>query len=146
MRKSEQAAAVFNGGFNCAQAVFATVAPGLGLDAETAARTASAFGGGIARMGSACGAVTGALMAIGLARGAGRPEDKEAKEKAYALAREFVGRFKARHGSIVCGELLGCDMGTDEGRARAKALGLFDSVCPKLVADAVDILENMLSP
>jgi C_GCAxxG_C_C family probable redox protein len=145
MKKSERAAVVFTEGFNCAQAVFSTVAEDLGLDAETAARTATAFGGGMARMGATCGAVTGAFMAIGLARGNDLPADKEAKEKAYALASEFVERFKARHGSIVCRELLGCDIGTPQGHERAKALGLFDTVCSKLVADSVEIIEAMLS-
>ncbi len=146
MTASQRASAVFKKGFNCAQAVFSTVAPDFALDAETAARVASAFGGGMARTGGACGAVTGGLMAIGLACGSGRPEEKEAKEKAYELAREFIERFKARHKSIVCSELLDCDMGTAEGRERAKELGLFDSVCPKLVEDSVEILEDMLSP
>jgi C_GCAxxG_C_C family probable redox protein len=146
MSASERASTAFKEGFNCAQAVFATVAPELGLDAETAARAASAFGGGLARTGSTCGAVSGALMAIGLALGSGRPADKEAKEKAYTLAREFIERFRALHESIVCSELLGCDMGTAEGRERAKGLRLNDSICSKLVADSVDILEDMLLP
>lgn len=145
MKKSERASAVFKEGFNCAQAVFSTVAEVAGLDTGTAARAATAFGGGMARMGSTCGAVTGALMAIGLARGNDLPADKESKEKVYVLAREFVERFKARHGSIVCRELLGCDIGTTEGHERAKEQGLFDSVCSKLVEDSVRIVEEMLS-
>ena len=145
MKNSERASAVFKDGFNCAQAVFSTMAPALGLDAETAAKTATAFGGGMARMGKTCGAVTGAFLAIGLARGNDSPADKESKEKTYELAREFIERFTVLHGSIVCRELLGCDIGTAEGHQRAKELGLFDSVCSRLVVDSVEILEDMLS-
>jgi C_GCAxxG_C_C family probable redox protein len=145
VKKSERASVVFKEGFNCAQAVFSTVAEDFGLDSGTAAKAATAFGGGMARMGSTCGAVTGAFMAIGLSRGNDRPTDKESKEKAYWLAREFVERFKVRHGSIVCRELLGCDIGTPEGHERAKAQGLFDNVCLKLIEDSVEILEELLS-
>lgn len=144
MKKSKRASGVFKEGFNCAQAVLSTVAEDFGLEAGTAAKAATAFGGGMARMGATCGAVTGAFMAIGLARGNDRPADKETKEKAYGLAREFVERFKARHGSIVCRELLECDMSTPEGHERAKEQGLFDSVCSKLVEDSVEIIEELL--
>jgi C_GCAxxG_C_C family probable redox protein len=145
MKKADHAASVYSGGYNCAQAVFSTMAPGLGLDAETAARVATAFGGGMARMGGTCGAVTGALMTIGLARGSRLPADKEAKEGTYLVALEFVKRFMERHGSITCRDLLGCDIGTHEGHDAAKAKGLFDSLCATLVRDAVTILDDMLS-
>ena len=145
MKKADRAASVFADGFNCAQAVFSTVAPGFGLDEETAARIATPFGGGMARMGGTCGVVTGAFMALGLARGGARPADKETKEQTYVIALEFVKRFMERNGSITCRDLLGCDIGTREGHERAKQQGLFDTVCSKLVRDAVEMLEDMLS-
>jgi len=140
----DEAAAAFGEGFNCAQAVFAALAPRFGLDGGTAARTACAFGGGMARSGGACGAVTGALMAIGLARG-GRPSERDAKEAAYGAAREFMRRFGERNGAVACRDLLGCEIGTPEGYERAKRAGSFDTLCPKLVRDAVEILEELLS-
>ena len=145
MKKSDRAVAVQKGGFNCAQAVFSTCAPGLGLDEERAAKIASMFGGGMARKGDTCGAVTGAFMALGLTYGNSRPQDKELKEKSYEIAREFVRRFTGRNGTTVCRELLGCDISTREGLERARQQGLFDTVCAKLVKDAVEILEDMLS-
>jgi C_GCAxxG_C_C family probable redox protein len=145
MKKTDRAASVFADGFNCAQAVFSTAAPGLGLDEGIAARIATSFGGGMARMGGTCGVVTGAFMAIGLARGNDRPADKETKEKTYVVALEFVKRFMERHGSIACRDLLGCDIGTHEGHERAKQLGLFDTVCSKLVKDSVAMLEDLLA-
>jgi C_GCAxxG_C_C family probable redox protein len=145
MKKSERATAVLKDGFNCAQSVFSTFAPGLGLEEGKAAKIASAFGGGMARKGDACGAVTGAFMVLGLKFGSSRPEDKELKEKSYEIGREFVRRFTERNGTIVCRDLLGCDISTHEGFERAKQQGLFDTVCTKLVKDSVEILEDMLS-
>ncbi len=143
--KPEEAAVVFKEGFNCSQAVFSVLAPRFGLDGATAARTACAFGGGMARRGDTCGAVTGALMAIGLARGGGRPGEKEAQEAAYAAGREFMRRFASRNGSVACRDLLGCEIGTTEGYERAKSEGLFDTLCPKLVQNAVEIAEELIS-
>jgi len=145
MKKADHAASVFADGYNCAQAVFSAVAPGFGLDEETAARIATAFGGGMARMGGTCGVVTGAFMALGLARGNSLPADRETKEKTYVISLEFVKRFMERNGSIACRDLLGCDIGTHEGHERAKQQGLFDTVCSKLVKDSVEMLEDMLS-
>ena len=145
MKRSDRAASVLKEGFNCAQSVFSTLAPGLGLERGKAAKVASAFGGGMGRRGDTCGAVTGAFMVIGLKYGSSRPRDKERKEHSYEVAREFVRRFTERNGTVICRDLLGCDISNPEGHERAKQLGLFDTVCTKLVKDAVEILEDMLS-
>lgn len=143
--KADEAVVAFTDGLSCSQAVFSAFAPEYGVDRETAARIASAFGGGMARSGNTCGAVTGACMAIGLARGGSRSEQREAKERAYELVREFSRRFGERHGALTCRELLGCVIGTPEGMAQARASGLFDTLCPNLVRDAVEILEEILA-
>ena len=116
----------------------------MGLERELALRVAGAFGGGMARMGEACGAVTGALMVIGLKYGMTQAKDEGARDKTYKLAQEFMARFKERHGSMVCRELLGYDLSKPEGRKAAHDKGLFSTLCPELVRDAVEILEQML--
>jgi len=122
--------------------VLAAFAPDLGVDAETALRVSAAFGGGMGRTGGTCGAVTGALMALGLKTGASRP-DSATKEQTYAQAREFLARFEARHGATTCADLLGVNIGIPEGLAAAREANLFKTVCPELVADAAAILEAM---
>jgi C_GCAxxG_C_C family probable redox protein len=107
-------------------------------------RIACGFGGGM-RMAKTCGAVTGAFMVIGLKHGQARPEDKESKEKTYRLVTEFVKRFESRNGSVICKELLGCDISTPEGMKTAQARDLFSTLCPKMVLDAADILAEILS-
>jgi len=49
------------------------------------------------------------------------------------------------NGSIICRELLDCDISKPEGAATATKNGLFASVCPKLVGDAAEILEEMMN-
>jgi C_GCAxxG_C_C family probable redox protein len=144
MNRIEQAVACFKEGFSCSQAVLSTYGPTLGLDRKTALRVSGAFGGGMGRMGQTCGAVTGAFMVIGLKYGKTRAEDNQTRDKAYSLVREFVDRFKSRNGSIVCKELLGCDMSTPEGRKLVEEKKLVASVCPKFVQDACEIIEQTI--
>ena len=66
----ELARSRFSEGFSCSQSVLAAFAPELGLDADAALRVSAAFGGGMGRTGGPCGAVTGALMVLGLKYGA----------------------------------------------------------------------------
>jgi C_GCAxxG_C_C family probable redox protein len=144
MSNVEIAMASFKEGLSCSQAVLAAFAPGLGLDRLTALRVAAAFGGGMARMGQTCGAVSGALMVIGLRHGHVVAEDQVAKERTYALVREFVDQFRARNTSLLCRELLGCDVGTPEGMQLVREKGLTTSICPGLVRDAAEILEQLV--
>lgn len=140
MKNSDLAVSCFKEGSSCSQAILSTYGQGLGMDKGTALKISAPFGGGMARMGETCGAVTGAFMALGLKHAAG----KESKEKLYALINEFVAKFKARNGSIICRELLGHDMSSAEGMKAIKEKGLVDTLCPKLVKDAADILEEIL--
>ncbi len=82
MNQSERAIAYFKEGFNCSQAVFAAFAPQSGLEREMALRIAGTFGGGMGRLGEVCGAVTGALMALGLQYGCTDAQNAEGKEEA----------------------------------------------------------------
>ncbi len=113
-----------------------------GLDRETGLKVAGAFGGGMARMGGTCGAVTGAFMAIGLKHGKTKADDDEARERIYELANQFAARFKAKNGSIVCRDLLGHDLSTEEGRKAVTEQNLFVTLCPRFVQDACEILEQ----
>ena len=143
MNRVEGAISCFEEGFSCAQAVLSAYGPQLGLDRETALRVAGAFGGGMGHLGRTCGAVTGAFMVIGLKYGKTRAEDNETRDKAYSLVVEFADRFRSRNGSIVCKELLGCDISVPEEYELAKEKGLFTALCPKLVRDAAEIIEQM---
>jgi C_GCAxxG_C_C family probable redox protein len=140
----ENAVACFDAGFSCSQAVLSSFAGDFGLDGKLALKVAAGFGGGMGRMAETCGAVTGAYMVIGLKYGVTSVRDKAAKERAYEVVRDFNARFRARNPSLVCKELLRCDISTAEGLEVAKQKGVFTTVCPKLVRDAAEILEELL--
>ena len=128
---------------NCAQATLSVFCDELGLDKSTALKTALGFGAGMGRTDGICGAVTGAYMVLGLRAYPELDSPMAKKEKVYALVAEFNQRFKAINKSINCSELLGCNLSQPEGRARAREQGLFNSLCAKMVADAVTILEEL---
>jgi C_GCAxxG_C_C family probable redox protein len=143
--KSETAAAMIAGGWNCAQSVLGVFCADLGLDRETAMKLASGFGAGMARRQDVCGAVSGAIMAVGLRHGQAREGDQEAKENAYRLSRDVMDRFQAQFGSCLCRELLpGLDLATEAGHQRYKAEGWSEKICQPCVRFAVRVLEDIL--
>jgi C_GCAxxG_C_C family probable redox protein len=144
MNKAEKAASLFKAGFSCSQSVFAAFSEDLGLDRNTSLKISQPFGGGMAHLGEACGAVTGAFMLIGLKYGRTKADDLAARDRTYAKMRQFTDRFKALHCSIQCRCLLGLDLGTEEGMRLAREKNLFQTICVKYVQDAATIVEEFL--
>ena len=141
---SFDAEAMFLGGFNCAQSVLACCGKRYGLDRATAIRVAQGFGGGIGRSGNVCGALSGAIMVIGLKHAALEPSDGATKAKAYSLARAILDEFRRRNGTIACRDLTGCDLTTPEGDRQFKERDLHHTLCARLVREASEIVENVL--
>lgn len=131
----------FEQGFNCAQAVFSAFASQHGMDENLALKLASPFGGGVSRRGEICGAVSGALLALGLVRGTTTPEGKEGT---YLMGQEFLRRFESKHHAIRCRDLIGYDIGLPEEREKARQAGVFKTRCPLLVGDAARIIQAMI--
>jgi len=144
MNRVERAVSCFKEGFSCSQAILSTYGEQFGLNREMALKVSGAFGGGMGRMGETCGAVTGAFMVIGLKYGKTKVEDEQTKERAYNLVKEFVDKFRSRNGSIVCRELLGCDISTPDGMKIIGEKKLIATLCPKFVHDAAEIIEQIL--
>jgi len=145
MNKEEEALKYFRNKFNCSQSVFVVFGPDYGLDKEESLRVSCAFGGGMGRQQLTCGAVTGALMALGLKYGKGLNDSEENKQTTYTKTREFFEEFKKLNGSSCCKDLLdGLDMNDPEDHKKIMDQKLFDIRCEKYVADAVHITENLL--
>lgn len=142
---AEKAARLFRDGCNCAQAVFVAYCDLTGLDEATAIRLSSSFGGGMGRLREVCGAVSGALMVLGMLRGPKDPANQTTKAEHYARVQALAGRFRERSGSIICRELLGDMAGSGHiPEARTEAYYKMRP-CERYVYDAAEILEEMLS-
>ena len=140
--KTDYGAEVFLSGFNCAQAVFSSFSEKYGLDIEMACKIAGGLGSG-ARSAELCGAVSGAVLSVGLKYGQGIVDDTAAKQKCNNETEEFMRRFRAVNGNIVCRRLLGCDITTTAGREDAVKKELFTTKCKDLVVSAISILVDM---
>jgi C_GCAxxG_C_C family probable redox protein len=145
MNPVEQAQKYFNEGYLCSQSILMAYAPCFDLEREPAARLAASFGGGVARRGETCGAVNGAFMVLGLTYGHQAAGDVDSKERTYQAVQEFISRFEAHNGSMKCSQLLGLDISDPEKLLEAREQQLFTTRCPLFVADAAQILDQLLS-
>ena len=142
--KPDEAYATFISGFSCSAAVLSSFAEELGLDKETAYKIACGFGSGLSRTDNICGAVSGAIMVIGLKYGKVTPKDNAARDKTQMLVQQFLREFAKKNSSVNCTDLLGYNLGNPEEYAMARDKKLFVTKCPALVRDATEILEKLL--
>lgn len=122
MNRADKAVALFQDGYNCAQAVLGAFCDELGLPFDTAMKLSSSFGGGMGRMREVCGACSGLFMAAGLLYGYATPKTGAPKKELYEHVRALADRFREENGSIICRELLGGEAtvgGTPEARTAA---------------------------
>jgi len=99
----------------------------LHIESPLIPRMASAFGGGIGGLGSVCGAVSGAMIAIGLTHG--RDEPWQPRDQVYDLARKVYRGFQEEMGSTTCRDLTGLDLTTPEGVKEIYSSGVGMRVC-----------------
>lgn len=140
MKKSQLAIEHFKT-LNCAQSVLLSFAGELKLEEMTALKISAGFGGGMG-MAETCGAATGAYMVLGLKVQEKGKTIQEIKDETKAAVKKFNEFFVARHGSLKCKKLLGVNISTPEGSAKANEQKLFDTVCPHLVASSAEIIEQ----
>ncbi|MFQ6087044.1 MAG: C-GCAxxG-C-C family protein [Candidatus Bathyarchaeia archaeon] len=138
----EDAVSRFEEGYNCAQSVLLAMQKFWNVEKSLEPKVASAFGGGIGRGGSLCGALTGGVIAIGLKYGSNNPVVEE-REKAYSLALEFYGRFRKKCGGVFCRDLIGYDLTNPEELENARSSNVFMEKCVHFIEKAVDILVDL---
>lgn len=126
----------FDDGLNCAESVLLAMCARLGVSSGIVPAVATGLGAGMGRRGRACGAFTGAIMAMGLKLGRTAPEDD--KDTLYAAVGELESRFMEKFGDVDCLPLIGFDIRSDEGLAAARASGVFKTTCRELVRFAAD--------
>lgn len=144
MTHKEKALDYFSRHFHCSQAVLAAFAPECGLTEEQALKLGACFGSGM-RKGEVCGACTGALMVLGALYGQYDEADLESRLRANDVNDKMMKGFAEKCGSYICNDLLKCDMSTPEGVQYARDNKLFTEFCPLMVANAVDVLEEIIA-
>jgi C_GCAxxG_C_C family probable redox protein len=90
------------------------VAESKNIQSELIPKIATGFCGGVARTCGMCGAVSGAVIAVNIFFG--RNTKDVPFEKSYAPVQEIIKSFISKFGTTNCKELIGVDLGTEEGR------------------------------
>lgn len=147
MSKKEVAVALFEEGFNCAQAVSAAFCDETGISKDTMVKLASGFGGGFGRLREVCGAVSGMVLVANMLYGYESPTDNETKMAWYKDIQSIILEFKARNGSYVCHELLNLPESDEKSPVPEKRTAEYyrKRPCKEIVGEAADILEKFIA-
>jgi C_GCAxxG_C_C family probable redox protein len=143
MERAEQAKALFLSGNNCAQSVLLSFADDMKFSRELALKLSAGFGGGMGKMQQTCGAVTGAIMVLGLLKGEHVNNNDELKSETYRSVKELSRQFVASFKTTSCRDLIGCDLNSPEGAQKFREEGVMENVCAACVEEAVRIVESM---
>ena len=138
-----KAAELFLNGYNCAQAVAVAFCDVTGLDEKTAARTVSAFGGGMGRLREVCGAVSGMFFVLSYLYGYDTPGDDDIKKQLYSRVQQLAGEFRESCGSIICREILE-NPSTDPTPSPRTAEYYAKRPCARMVKTAADLMDAFL--
>jgi len=137
-KTAKRAMDLFDSGYNCAESVLLALSENFAQKSTIIPRVATGFGGGVGRSGSICGALSGAVMAIGLLEGCETPEEKEKRTAVYKEVLRMVEDFEREFGSSHCGTLTGCNIRTEDGLKKYYAQEVRKKVCPKFVGWCAD--------
>jgi C_GCAxxG_C_C family probable redox protein len=139
-----EALELFKSGFHCSQAVIGVFSEESGISRETAFKIACPFGGGIGGYGRTCGAITGAIMVIGLKYGSTKAMDTEARTQTRKKTRELIEMFERVHGTSICNELVGFDRSNLSGAELKAKLPYFHNTCQEFLETVISFLEEEL--
>ncbi|MDH5448893.1 MAG: C-GCAxxG-C-C family protein [Candidatus Bathyarchaeota archaeon] len=133
--------------WNCAESVYLAIFRHYyGIDANP--KTATAYGGGIARTGNICGAINVAVMGISQKYGRENPNQLFLNTKRPVF--EFLSRIAGEFGSIHCIELSGCNLSELEGKRKFRDENVLKEKCTPIIRKVMEtffyIVEEWKTP
>ena len=131
----KKASELYISGLYCSQAVLGAFCEKYNIDESIAFRISFGLNSGC-RCADVCGAVSGALLVVGLKHG-------DDKVIGNLKTEEYISIFKEKNGSIICRDLLGCDISTPDGKEKALIKNLFKTRCVDMVTSAAQILTDL---
>jgi C_GCAxxG_C_C family probable redox protein len=142
----EEAVRYSQDGYNCAESVLLTFLNSWSkyFRMGVTSAAATAFGGGMGRMGHTCGALSGGLIVIGLDIGRTDGNDDEGKKEAYSEARKLLQCFQERWGALTCRELTQCDLSTQDGFEKYRRQRIHETKCTEIIKETVKMVTTIL--
>ena len=135
---------LFDERYACGEAILMAFGPSFGLDRELCQRLALPLAGGMGHLAKTCGAVTGAMLVLGLHSTATLPDEMEPRVQTLGAVQQLVAEFTKRHGTMECATLLGVDISTEEGYAAFANSDLINTHCGCYVKEIAEMLEQIL--
>ncbi len=129
-------------GFLCVEAVLKSLADLKGVDSDLIPSISTGMAAGVARTSQICGAVTGAILGLGL--WFGRNEPVVSDRRPYWYSRLFLDRWMEMHSTSNCSELLGVDLDTPNGYAVYSKEKMWENECRGYIRDAVGLAYDIL--
>ena len=124
-----KASEFFLNGHRCSEAILKSYGPSLGLPESLAMKIGCALGGGLGSTRNLCGAVSSAIIVLGLIFGRENESDQLSKDKTNQIISQFIEKFLSTFHYLNCNDLLNLD----------------EDICPRLVQEATKILEEIIT-
>ncbi|MBN1217022.1 MAG: C_GCAxxG_C_C family protein [Candidatus Lokiarchaeota archaeon] len=141
MDRKKKAIEYFRGNYSCSQSVLLAYSDLVGIDEDKAKAIASGFGGGIAQTKKTCGALTGAIMLIGLEK-FNDNNISNSKELTYRIAQEVLEKFKRKNKSTDCIDLVNNE--SHKNTIMDERGKILYKECEKYISDVCEILDEYL--
>ncbi len=132
---------LFRQGLFCAESAVLAIAESQGSESGILPWAATGFCSGMARTCGTCGALSGAIMGLGLVLG--RDNADGSVERTYEAVGKLIRRFEEEFGSTNCRGILDCDLGTPEGQAFFRENNLRE-LCARITGRAAGIASELV--
>jgi C_GCAxxG_C_C family probable redox protein len=128
-------------GWNCAESVYMAIFKEY-YKINVTPKTVTAYGGGIARTGSICGAVNVAIM--GLSQKYGRENPHQPFIKTQRPIFQFLNQIVDQYGSIHCSRLTNAQLTTLEGIRKFRDQNIKENLCTPLIRKIMETFLQMV--
>jgi C_GCAxxG_C_C family probable redox protein len=128
-------------GWNCAESVYMAIFQEY-YKIDVTPKTVTAFGGGIARTGSICGAINVAIMALSHTYGRENPKQLFVHTQRRIL--EFLNQIVDQYGTIQCSRLTQTQLNTLEGIRKFRDEHIKENLCTPLIRKVMETFLQMV--
>ena len=131
-------------GFLCSEAVFKAIACAQGITSEWIPKVATGFAAGIGRSGEVCGAVSGAVLGLGLKYGRNSPKETPPGRRPYWYATELIQTIRERKGVVTCAGVLGLDLNDSGDLETYDKFDHWNTTCRELIKELTALAWDLL--
>lgn len=142
VRRARQLCLGEDTGFGCAEGTYSALQEHFGLEDADDSAAAMALNGGIAYSGATCGALTGAVLALGRVARERHPDRTTAKPVTRGIVQELMAGFETEFGSTDCRQLTGFDLAADHDAFLES--GVWENGCMPQIEFVIDNVAPLL--